>query len=354
MSLIQITRQITHWIRECWRKVSSPLPSPTPPTHPQRLIKAVDNAQILLNFAIEDHRKIAPKIIDDLTTSISALNTGLASVPDQIVEGERAFWNAYEALSEAVAPVTAESVVHSRRQSHSFIRATPVPYAAIALVLFLGVVLLQWHSFEGTTLRKSLNDTETEVQKRIDEERKKSRDVRVANEQSKSKFTEIVRNGCSPDDEFPQPKNLKKLSVAQEAICQQLRKELADNRTTVRNLDDDKELLSQQLGRAQRIVDPRVELLDEWLVRFDHWLVCLNMISCFNKASVAENKGPGEIDKLKLMLDERQATIGALKATLETLRSERQNLFRANQPNSARYGSELEGKLVIPVPASGQ
>lgn len=246
-------------------------PEPATPeatSHAERLEHATRDAHILLKFAVEGHKSISPKVIDDLVDTADKVQAQLAlakAVPAAPLEPavEKAFWNAYEALGEAVAPVTARSIAASNKQLARLINVT-FPYALLALVIFGLVVFFQWRWFDGTTLRKNLVTIEEDIGKRDEAVRKKTFEVTQIR-QRQERATARVDPACEPD--VPGAKPVRPGTPMAEA-CKTVTLQIQSTEDQLIVMEEDLVPLKRDLERAQVLREPRVDLLAEWSTRW--------------------------------------------------------------------------------------
>ena len=321
MTLEQEKESIGQRVVKAWQGTSEP------PNHVQRLALAVADAQVLLKFSIESHRKVPPRVIDDLIKNIDALCLKSASDPAQIAVEERAFWNAYEALGETIAPVTAESIQHSQRESLGWFSRSTTPYALVALAFFGLTGTCQWLWSGGITLRQNLIANETEVDKLRGQERAKYRESEKLGNQLRRVERETLDSGCGADRANPFASKAQKTAGApKEDICKRIWREWDEVQERRIEAELDRKGLRTEIERTQANFDPRVELLEEWMTV---WI-----------GPYAGKLERVEVDKLRAIYLKDRANTDAAQQKLNALpHPERPRIFIG--PDAASQASEI-------------
>lgn len=219
-------------------------------THSQRLRNAINDARTLLSFAVETNRKIDSQIVDEITGSIAALGDPTAEPFSPPPDTEKRFWNAYDGLAVAMAPVSAASIKASAAVSSSVLGTTG-RHALIALILFLALVFLQGYWFIGNNLRQELKTIETDVSKKqaiLD-------NIRLRTSRIDTEKTILEE----PDDENVRKKP--KLTSEQKKAREVRIAQLEDDRLKIIEESDP---LRKELETLRSVRTPLVELLTRW------------------------------------------------------------------------------------------
>lgn len=238
-----------------------------PKAHEMRIEDAVTDARVLLKFCIESHRKIPAKVIDDLVAAIDSVWPSGKQTPVVGGERERKFWNAYEALSELAAPVTARSVLQSRWQSKGWVSVT-LPYAVVALLLFAFIVLLQWHWFDGSTLRSGLKEHEERIKKLDGDYSAKSIQNKAASVLVDKRTRELLEQGCPHPFGLGPGERKPALSEAKRDTCEKLAQAREEALTALNAPQLDVRATWDELARTRSILESKFELLEEWMGRW--------------------------------------------------------------------------------------
>lgn len=209
--------------------------------HLGRLDSAVADSRTLLQFMVEGNRKLDPKVIDAITAAIEKVHAQLGMIPAATVEDE--FWKAYEDLTEASSPVTAESIRASAEVRRARLGTTGW-YSLVSMFVFVVVVILQCYWFIGNDLRREQRD----LDKKIEEQDRKGRDL-----SAQIRVLEIPLRDLNRDPKVAPPGSEAARKIAE------LRIQIEPKFREIDVLSNDLEVT-----RARR--EPVVELLQGWYV----------------------------------------------------------------------------------------